>query len=158
MFAVEETIIYAIGAILALVTWESIDMKVMKCFCMAVCYAFSALSAASLCVISILIYSYVMGWSVRSDSSEILASNQYWLITRDLLLAKRINEKGEYHLEYNVDGNVLLVGDGRLIKKGKDIKKGLIKDSFVDRKDGNVWEEVITRGMAVEHEGVVDLK
>ena len=156
---VSEKVVFAVGALIAGSTMESIDTKVVKMFCFAACYCLDTIPAVIACLAITIVYSYFMGWKLRVlDSKEIFGSNQYWILRRDFQLARRINAKGEYHLEYRSDdGNIMLVGDGRLIRSGSGMKNGLNLKQFAD-KDREVWGEAVSRGMVTEHDGVVDLK
>lgn len=131
---------------------ESWDTRALKAALMGLAYAapagWAGLGAAGVCAG----YAWGTGWRVRAGRHrDVLAGNAVWLITRDGRLAKRLNNYGEFHLEYERGGEVVLVGEGRLVgARGEGLKTGLRLDGFV-REEGNVelLERLVESGRVV---------
>lgn len=118
---------------------ESVDTKMLKAGCMMFAWLLPAGWMMLGCVVLALVYGYGMGWQVRGgESVDVVAGNREWLVTWDGRLAKRVNNAGEFHLEYVVDGRKVLVGNGRLVgTAGVGLKTGLEVSGFV-RDEGNL--------------------
>eukprot|EP00177_Eucheuma_denticulatum_P006741 GFKZ01012248.1.p1 GENE.GFKZ01012248.1~~GFKZ01012248.1.p1 ORF type:complete len:243 (-),score=30.38 GFKZ01012248.1:488-1216(-) len=131
---------------------ESVDTRVLKAGCMLL----AGLLPTGWMLVGVgvlgLVYGYVMGWQVRGkESVDVLAGNRMWLVTKDGKLAKRVNNAGEFHLEYVVEGKKVLVGNGRLVgNAGMKLKSGLEMARFVQDK-GNME----TLQACVENESVI---
>lgn len=128
------------AAIVAVVlTFESGDTKTLKAMQLGAALLLPKWMAVAFAMVVSWVYAYGTGWKVRGkEAVDVLAANSVWLVTRDGRLAKRVNNVGEFHLEYVVGGKEILVGDGRLVgEKGAGLKNGLLKGRFIES-EGNL--------------------
>lgn len=114
-------------------TFESRDTKALKAILVTAALLLPAWMAVAVSLLAGGVYGYLTGWKLRGKNAvDVLAGNAMWLVTRDGRLAKRVNNVGEFHLEYEVEGMQVLVGDGRLVgESGRELKTGLEKGRFV---------------------------
>lgn len=148
----DEKLLIVAGCIALGLSFESIDTKALKTVLVGSALLLQPLAAVIVSLFASGIYAHLTGWKIRGkECVDVLATNSLWLVTRDLRLAKRVNNYGDFHLEYEMDGKQVLVGDGRLVgDAGMKLKTGLELRRFVES-EGNLdaFDKCVDKGKII---------